>query len=156
MRYVVFCWGQSNKESFFIRPQFGSQFAVFHLLGFIKPVQHFNLNVFTYNPFKIFCQHWIIKRQASDPSDKNTPCSLFSSCWLQPYWLRFHGSSERTLTRNVAFLDILMQKKKYYQHVRNTFLAVSAKPVPVWGKRGEMRGLLREEKLSWHVLCAKY
>ena len=24
----------------------GSQFAVFHLLGFIKPVQHFKLNVF--------------------------------------------------------------------------------------------------------------
>ena len=27
-------------------------------------------------------------------------------------------------------------------------LAVCAKPVPVWGKGGEMRGLLRGEKLS--------
>ena len=27
---------QSNEEPLFIRPQFGSQFGVFHLLGFIK------------------------------------------------------------------------------------------------------------------------
>ena len=63
---------QSNKELLFIRPQFGSQFGVFRLLGFIKPMQHFNLNVFLYTPFKMLCQQWIIKRQASD---KNTPCS---------------------------------------------------------------------------------
>ena len=37
----------------------------------------------------------------------------------------------------------LFFKKKYYQHVRNAVLAVCAKPVPVWGKRGETRGLLR-------------
>ena len=35
---------QSNEEPLFIRPQLG----VFHLLGFIKPIQHFNPNVFLY------------------------------------------------------------------------------------------------------------
>ena len=35
-----------------------------------------------------------------------------------------------------------------YKHVRNAVLDVCAKSVPVWGKRGEMRGLLWEEKLS--------
>ena len=29
-----------------------------------------------------------------------------------------------------------------------TVLAVCAKPGPIWGKRGEMRGLLQREKLS--------
>ena len=57
-----------------------------------------------------------------------------------------------TLTSNMAFLDILMHLFffffKYYQHVRNAVLDVCAKSVPVWGKRGEMRGLLRGEKLS--------
>ena len=38
--------------------------------------------------------------------------------------------------------------KIYYQHVRNAVLDVFAKSVPVWGKSGEMRGLLRGEKLS--------
>ena len=47
--------GQSNEEPLFIRPQFGSQFGVFHLLGFIKPMQHFNLYVFVYTPFKMLC-----------------------------------------------------------------------------------------------------
>ena len=47
--------GQSNEEPLFILPQFGSQFGVFHLLGFIKPMQHFNLYVFLYTPFKILC-----------------------------------------------------------------------------------------------------
>ena len=46
---------QSNEEPLFIRPQFGSKFGVFHLLGFIKPMQHFNLNVFLYTPFKLLC-----------------------------------------------------------------------------------------------------
>ena len=36
----------------------------------------------------------------------------------------------------------------YHQHVRNAVLDVCAKSVPVWGKRGEMRGLLWREKLS--------
>ena len=40
--------------------------------------------------------------------DKNTKYSQFYSCWLRPYWLRFHGSSETTLTYNMAFLGILM------------------------------------------------
>ena len=47
--------GQSNEEPLFIRPQFGSQFGVFHLLSFIKPMQHFNLYVFLYTPFKMLC-----------------------------------------------------------------------------------------------------
>ena len=47
--------GQSNEEPLFIRPQFGSQFGVFHLLGFIKPMQHFNLYVFLCTPFKMLC-----------------------------------------------------------------------------------------------------
>ena len=63
---------QSNEKPLFIRPQFGSQFGVFYLFGFIKPMQHFNRNVFLYTPFKMLCQQWIIKGQASD---KNTPCS---------------------------------------------------------------------------------
>ena len=47
----------------------------------------------------------------------------------------------------MAFLGISIQlfQKIYCQHVRNAILAVCAKPVPVWGKRGEMKGLLREE-----------
>ena len=47
----------------------------------------------------------------------------------------------------MAFLGILMHifKKIYYKHVKNAVLAVCAKPVPVWGKRREMRGLLRGE-----------
>ena len=51
---------------------------------------------------------------------------------------RFHGSSETTLTRNVAFLGILMYlfKTKYYQHVKNSVLNVCSKHVPVWGKGG--------------------
>ena len=50
----------------------------------------------------------------------------------------------------ITFLGILMHifKNKYRQHVRNTVLAVCAKPVPVWGKRRKMRGLSRGEKLS--------
>ena len=40
---------QSNEEPLLIRPQ------LFHLLGFIKPMQHFNLNVFLYTPFKLLC-----------------------------------------------------------------------------------------------------
>ena len=62
----------------------------------------------------------------------------------------FHGSSETTLTSNMAFLGILMHlfKKIYHQHVRNAVLDVCAKSVPVWGKSGEMRGLLRGVKLS--------
>ena len=48
------CWqDRSNEEPLFTRPQFGSQFGVFHLLGFFKPLQHFNLNVFVYTPFKM-------------------------------------------------------------------------------------------------------
>ena len=35
---------------------------------------------------------------------------------------------------------------------RNAVLDVCAKSVPVWGKNGEMRGLLPGEKLSRHVL----
>ena len=42
----------------------------------------------------------------------------------------------------------LFFKKIYYQHVRNAVLDVCAKSVPVWKKGGEMRGLLRGEKLS--------
>ena len=30
----------------------------------------------------------------------------------------------------------------------NAVLAVCGKPGPIWGKRGEIRGLLRGEKLS--------
>ena len=54
----------------------------------------------------------------------------------------------------MAFLGISMHlfQKIYYQHVRNAVLDVCAKPVPVWGKRREMRWLLQGEKLSWHVL----
>ena len=49
----ICCQDQSNEEPLFIRPQFGSQFGVFHLLGFIKLMQHFNLNVFVYTTFKM-------------------------------------------------------------------------------------------------------
>ena len=49
----ICCWGRSKEEPLFIRPQFGSQFGVFHLLCFIKPMQHFNLNVLVYAPFKM-------------------------------------------------------------------------------------------------------
>ena len=45
----------------------------------------------------------------------------------------------------MAFLGILMhllKKQIYHQHVRNAVLDVCAKSVPVWGKSGEMRGLL--------------
>ena len=48
---------QSNEEPLFIRPRFGFQFGVFHLLGFIKSMQHFTLNVFLYTPFNMLCQH---------------------------------------------------------------------------------------------------
>ena len=37
---------------------------------------------------------------------------LVYSCWLRPYWFRFHGSSETTLTYNMAFLGILMHLLK--------------------------------------------
>ena len=57
MRSVICCYDQSNEESFFTGPQFGSQVTLFHLLGFIKPVRHFNLNAFLYDPFKMFSQH---------------------------------------------------------------------------------------------------
>ena len=43
----------------------------------------------------------------------------------------------------MAFLGISMHffsKKIYYQHVRNSVLAVCAKLVPLWGKGREMRG----------------
>ena len=62
---------------------------------------------------------------------------------------------ETTLTHKIAFVGIsvhLCFLKKYYQHFRNAVLAVlavlavCAKPFPVWGKRGETRGLLRGEK----------
>ena len=50
----------------------------------------------------------------------------------------------------MAFLGILMHflKKIYYQLVKNAVLDVCAKSVPVWGKSGEMRGLLQGVKLS--------
>ena len=50
----------------------------------------------------------------------------------------------------IAFLGISMHcfQKKYYQHVRNAVLDVCAKSVPVWGKSGEMRGLLQGVTLS--------
>ena len=48
----ICCQDRSNKESLFIRPQFGSQFGVSYLLGFIKPMQHFSQNVFVYTHFK--------------------------------------------------------------------------------------------------------
>ena len=68
--------------------------------------------------------------------------------------LALHSWSETTLTHKTAFLGISMHlfQKQYYKYVRNAVLAVCGKPVPVWGKTGEMRGLLRREKLSWHVL----
>ena len=34
----IYYQDQSYEELLFIRPQFGSQFGVFHLLGFIKPM----------------------------------------------------------------------------------------------------------------------
>ena len=43
------------EEPLFIRLQFSSQFGMFHLLGFIKPMQHFSLYVFLYTPFKMLC-----------------------------------------------------------------------------------------------------
>ena len=43
---------QSNEEPLFIRPQFGSQFGMLRLLGFIKPMQQFDLNVFFVLPSK--------------------------------------------------------------------------------------------------------
>ena len=46
---------KSNEEPLFIRPQFGSQFGMPHLLGFIKPMQQFDLNVFLCTPFKLLC-----------------------------------------------------------------------------------------------------
>ena len=46
---------QSNEEPLFIRPQFGSQFGMLHLLGFTKPMQQFDLNVFLCTPFKLLC-----------------------------------------------------------------------------------------------------
>ena len=49
----ICCQDHSYEEPLFIRPRLGSQFGVFHLLGFIKPMQHFNLNVFLYTPFKV-------------------------------------------------------------------------------------------------------
>ena len=41
----------------------------------------------------------------------------------------------------------LFLKKIYYQRIRNVVLDVCAKSFPVWGKSGEMRGLLRGEKI---------
>ena len=35
----------------------------------------------------------------------------------------------------------------YHKYVRNAVLDVCAKSVPVWGKSGEMRGLLRGSKI---------
>ena len=46
---------QSNEEPLFIRRQFGSQFGMLHLLGFIKPMEQFDLNVFLCTPFKMLC-----------------------------------------------------------------------------------------------------
>ena len=46
---------QSNEEPLFIRSQFGSQFGMLHLLGFIKPMKQFDLNVFLCTPFKLLC-----------------------------------------------------------------------------------------------------
>ena len=43
---------QSNEEPLFIWNQFGSQFGVFYLLGYIKPMQRVNLNVFFMLPSK--------------------------------------------------------------------------------------------------------
>ena len=60
----ICCQDQSNEEPLFIRPQFGSQFGVFHLLGFIKPMQHFNLNVL-----------FILPSKCLQAPDKNTPRS---------------------------------------------------------------------------------
>ena len=45
-------------------------------------------------------------------------------------------------------MHVFFLKNIYHQHVRNAVLDVCAKSVPVWGKSGEIRGLLREEKLS--------
>ena len=47
-----------------------------------------------------------------------------------------------------GYFDVSVSKKYiyiYYQYVRNAVLDFCAKSVPVWGKRGEMRGLLRGE-----------
>ena len=53
------------------------------------------------------------------------------------------------MTQKMAFLGIPMHLlKNSYLHVTNAVLAVCAKPAPVWGKRGEMRGLLWGEKIS--------
>ena len=59
-----------------------------------------------------------------------------------------------TLTYNIAFLGILMNflKKIYHQHVWNPALHVCAKSVLVWGKSGEMRGLVRGDNISY-VVC---
>ena len=46
---------QGNEEPLFIRPQFDSQFGMLHLLGFIKPMQQFDLNVFLCTSFKLLC-----------------------------------------------------------------------------------------------------
>ena len=48
------------------------------------------------------------------------------------------------------YFDAPFKKKIYiyHQHVRNAVPDVCAKSVPVWDKSGEMRGLLRGEKLS--------
>ena len=35
----------------------------------------------------------------------------------------------------------------YYQYVKNAVFDVCAKSVPVWGKRGEMRGLITRRKI---------
>ena len=62
------------------------------------------------------------------------------------------GNDYNTYNGIFRYFDAPFNKNIYYQHVRNAVLAVCAKLVPVWGKRREMRGLLRGEKLSWHVL----
>ena len=51
------------------------------------------------------------------------------------------------LTNNMAFLGISMHlfQKKVLPACQDAVTDVCAKPVPVWGKRGEMRVLLWEK-----------
>ena len=97
----------------------------------------FNLNEFLYNPFKMFFQHCVIKKQACGPSDKNTRCTLFTCYWLGSYRNRFHGSSKTTVKHKMAFLGVLMHlfhKQLPCQNVRIAAL-LACKALSSLGKK---------------------
>ena len=98
----------------------------------------------------MFCLHRIIKGRLVILQIRTLHDLCFFVVDCGHIDLGFMVYLKQTITHNMTFLGIFYVSfsKKYYQHVRNAVLDVCAKPVPVWDKRREMKGLLRGEKLS--------